>query len=418
MRAELESRWLVFNLVGMLGFAVQMAVLACLVRLLDVHYLVATAIAVEAAVLHNFCWHEHVTWRARRNGGWPTALRRLGAFHLLNGLISIGGNVALVRLLTGAAHWDLLAANAAAILACSAVNFAASERCVFRRAVPVVLVFFAIAPVRSVWAAGAERGGARAAGDGGAAIAVDLRPGTIEAWNTYDARVNGRFENASARSSPFFALDAFHIGGWRETAMRGAVAMSHIHRPDPGGGDVSVPDGRIHHWAGAIFVPNTSIQALLERLSQLAGDESHHYEDVIASRLLGHSGDEYRIYMKIERTKVITVTYNTEHLVRYHRYGSSRAGARSVSTRVAELEDAGTPREREKPVGQDGGYLWRLNAYWRYEAVNGGVLIECESLTLSRSVPALLRPFISGVVDGLARDSLERTLTGLRRILT
>jgi hypothetical protein len=200
--------------------------------------------------------------------------------------------------------------------------------------------------------------------------------------------------------------------------MHGGVAMTRIDRPDTGGGEVSVPDGRIHHWAGAIFVPNTSISALLDRLSRLAGQESRHYDDVIASHLVARNGDEYRIYMKLRRTKVITVTYNTEHVVQYRRIGPGRAAGRSVSTRIAELTDPGTERERERPVGRDGGYLWRLNAYWRYEAVDGGVLIECESVSLSRSVPALLRPFISGVVEGLARDSLERTLSGLRRMLT
>ena len=85
-----------------------------------------------------------------------------------------------------------------------------------------------------------------------------------------------------------------------------------------------------------------------------------------------------------------------------------------MATRIAELDDAGTPQEREKKAGSDSGYLWRLNAYWRYEAVNGGVLIECESVSLSRGIPFVLRPFVTGAVEGVARESLERTLTGLR----
>ena len=75
-------------------------------------------------------------------------------------------------------------------------------------------------------------------------------------------------------------------------------------------------------------------------------------------------------------------------------------------------------QEREQKVGSDSGFLWRLNAYWRYEAVNGGVLIECESVSLSRAIPFVLRPFATGAVEGVARESLERTLVGLRRYLT
>jgi hypothetical protein len=89
-----------------------------------------------------------------------------------------------------------------------------------------------------------------------------------------------------------------------------------------------------------------------------------------------------------------------------------------VATKIAELAEVGTPREREKPPGSDRGFLWRLNAYWRYETVPGGVLIECESVSLSRSVPLLVRPFVTGTVEGVARESLERTLAGLRAALT
>ena len=67
--------------------------------------------------------------------------------------------------------------------------------------------------------------------------------------------------------------------------------------------------------------------------------------------------------------------------------------------------------EREKPAGSDLGLLWRLNAYWWYEEVPGGVLVECESLSLSRGIPLLLKPFASGTVDRIARESMARTLT-------
>jgi hypothetical protein len=133
--------------------------------------------------------------------------------------------------------------------------------------------------------------------------------------------------------------------------------------------------------------------------------------------LIAKDGEHLRVYLKLRRTKVITATYNTEHDVEYRHLGPQRASSRSVATRIAELADAGTSAEHEKTAGNDSGYLWRLNAYWRYEQSNGGVLIECESVSLSRSIPTLLRPFISGVVEGVARESLERTLVSLRQVL-
>jgi hypothetical protein len=182
----------------------------------------------------------------------------------------------------------------------------------------------------------------------------------------------------------------------------------------PGAAEPSVPDGRIHHWAGAVFIPGVTLDHVLRYLRDRAGRESEAFDDVLTSKLIARDGERLKIFMKLRRESVITVTYNTEHLVEYRRLSDARASSRSVATKIAELEGAGTPQEREKPIGNDHGFLWRLNAYWRYEQINGGVIIECESASLSRSVPALLRPFVSGTVERIARESLQKTLVSLR----
>ena len=405
----LLQRWLRFNGVGALGIAVQLGVLAWLVRGAGAHYLWATAIAVEAAVLHNFWWHERWTWRDRQSGSGATLLQRAARFHLLNGAISLGGNLLIMRLLTGSLDVDPLGANIMAIIVCSIVNVGASEWLVFRRAAAAALVLLGVH-----LAAAAPLSAAGGTPDMGGS---ELRAHTLKSWTTYEQQVDGRYESSASSGAPFFAMDAFNVPDWRSTALQGGAPMVRIERARPGDPDVAVSDGKIHHWAGAIFVPNTSVDAVLKRLADLAGNEQKYYDDVIGSRLLAKAPDHYRIFMKLRRTKVITVTYNTEHDVRYRRLGDRRASARSVATRIAELENVGTPGEREKKIGSDGGYLWRLNAYWRYEAVNGGVLIECESVSLSRSIPFVLRPFATGMVEGVARDSLERTLNSLRKYL-
>jgi len=119
-----------FNGVGIVGFAVQLGVLALMLRL-HVHYLAATAIAVEAAVLHNFLWHQRWTWWDRPVAG-RERLARLGRFHALNGVVSLVGNVVLMRVLVGALGVPPIPANLAAVLACAIVNYTASDRLVFR----------------------------------------------------------------------------------------------------------------------------------------------------------------------------------------------------------------------------------------------------------------------------------------------
>ena len=134
-------RWLKFNLVGGLGIVVQFAALFLLKSVLHFNYLAATALAVEAAVLHNFVWHERFTWAERTQpvapGGngmqpsWRRSLPRLLRFHLANGAVSILGNLALMKLMVGQGHMNYLVANAIAIALCSLANFLVSEQWVF-----------------------------------------------------------------------------------------------------------------------------------------------------------------------------------------------------------------------------------------------------------------------------------------------
>jgi hypothetical protein len=250
-----------------------------------------------------------------------------------------------------------------------------------------------------------------AAGDGG-----PVKPATLAAWDAYEKQVDARYGRDGG--VPFFAGDTLGgPAGWRNEAVAGRVPMFQVQRSGPGAAPPDVPDGRIHHWVGATFVKGMTVAAVIDSLLAHAGKESQSYDDVIGSRLLSRDGDRVQVFLKLRRTKVITATYNTEHRVEYRRLGPSRGSSRSVSTRIVELADAGTPAEREKTADEDSGYLWRLNAYWRFEQTGDGVLIECESVSLSRAVPALLRPFISGIVEGVARESLERTLISLRKTL-
>mgnify|MGYP001561737806 FL=1 len=127
----LLRRWLKFNVVGAIGIFVQLAALALLRELLRFHYLAATALAVETAVLHNFVWHERWTWAERRTRG---VLGRLARFNFSTGLVSIVSNLVVMRLLVGWLGLHYLAANLLSIAAASLANFLLSELFVFRAA--------------------------------------------------------------------------------------------------------------------------------------------------------------------------------------------------------------------------------------------------------------------------------------------
>jgi len=128
---RITLRWLKFNAVGALGIGVQLIVLLGLKSGFHLSYQSATALAVEAAVVHNFFWHERYTWADRVKPSWRRSLPRLLRFNLTTGAVSIAGNLALMNLLVGLVHMHYLAANAIAIAVCSLANFLVSNEYVF-----------------------------------------------------------------------------------------------------------------------------------------------------------------------------------------------------------------------------------------------------------------------------------------------
>jgi putative flippase GtrA len=124
-------RWIKFNAVGAIGIVVQLAALAILRSWLKLNYLLATAIAVEIAVLHNFIWHERFTWADRPPARLTHSLIRLAKFNATNGAVSIVGNLLLMRLLVGQLKFNYVLSNCVAIAVCSLLNFLLGDRFVF-----------------------------------------------------------------------------------------------------------------------------------------------------------------------------------------------------------------------------------------------------------------------------------------------
>jgi len=129
---KLIYRWPAFCTVGALGIAVQLGTLHLLIHCLRIHYLAATGLAVETAVLHNFAWHKRWTWANRNISGFNETLKRLALFHLTNGIVSIVGNLLWMRFLVGTMGWNYLTANMTTIAFGALLNFWAGDRIIFR----------------------------------------------------------------------------------------------------------------------------------------------------------------------------------------------------------------------------------------------------------------------------------------------
>jgi hypothetical protein len=194
---------------------------------------------------------------------------------------------------------------------------------------------------------------------------------------------------------------------------RGEVIVTRGAARDASSNEISIDGGLINHWRGTVFVPKVTLDHLLSVLQEPQSDK-HKQEDVLSSRVLARNGDSQKVYLRLRRTKFVTVVYDTEYDVDYKRLAPDRALSNSISTKIVEIENAGTPKERALPEGNDHGYMWRLNSYWRYKQFEDGVLVEIESLTLSRNLPAIIGPLIRPIVNSTARESMSRTLASVR----
>jgi hypothetical protein len=247
------------------------------------------------------------------------------------------------------------------------------------------------------------------------ALPAELQARTVAAFDRYVQATEQRLKN----DPQFLWVDTLPASQQRavvETLRRGELVIEPLTTRQ-NGKEIDIPDGMVHHWIGVVFVPGATV----DRAVSLLQDYDHHAQiytpNVAASKLLSREGNNFRVYLRFMMKKVITVVVNSEHDARFTRDAPNRASSRISSTRIAEVEAPGTPSEREKPVGNDSGYLWRLYSYWRLLERDGGTYVQCESISLTRDIPAgfgwLIRPFVTSI----PRESLEFTLTTTRNVL-
>ncbi len=372
----MPSRSLAFVVVGGFGLTCQLIVLYVLVAA-GVPVPGASAAAVTAAILHNFLWHRRWTWRDRP-GTWPAQLVRFAG---LNGLVSLAGNVVLTSGLASAGV-PLVVASLAAVIICSIADSVLADRAVF---LAVLLAVAGAGPVE----------------------AAVLEARTVRAWEDYVRATESRI----TREEPDAGRQRPGADEWRRLRA-GELTLAERRTTRADGSTITVTDGAVHHWIGRVYLRGVRLAELLKELQ--APTSRRWMPAEVRSMTVTPAGDGLRVRMRVERDSVVDVTYDIEHRVRYTRHSPDHATSRSVSVRIVQVDDPGTPAERALPEGNDLGFLWRLNAYWRYTEVEGGVLVECESLALSRSVPLVVRGLAGPLNDRVSRESLANTLRALK----
>jgi hypothetical protein len=244
-----------------------------------------------------------------------------------------------------------------------------------------------------------------------------LRSETVRAFDRYLHLTEERNDTELQRGSALLWVDA--LPETQRTMAHAALERSEVEirqlNTVENGKPIACPGGLIHHWVGVVFIPRATLDDVLGVLQDYDRQSTYYAPDVERSNIESREGQHFRVFLRFRRHKVITVVLNTEHDVHYFRDAPGRAHSRSSATRIAEVENPGRSDEREKQPGQDGGYLWRMETWWRMEERDGGVYVQSEVASLTRDIPTGLGWLVGPFVTSIPKETLLFTLESTRR---
>jgi len=246
---------------------------------------------------------------------------------------------------------------------------------------------------------------------------VSLKQATTAAFDEYvqltEARNAGELQRGAGRLWIDSLNDPQRTQAY-EALKRGETKMQRLETRNSGE-KVGCPGGMIHHWAGVAFIPGAKLADVLRVLQDYNRHAQYYAPDVERSKTESQDGDHFRVFLRFRRHKVITVVLNTKHDIRYFHDSETQAHSRSSAVRIAEVENAGKNDEREKSPGEDGGFLWRMETWWRMEERDGGVYVQSEVVSLTRDIPAGLGWLIGPFVTSIPKETLTFTLDATRK---
>jgi len=249
---------------------------------------------------------------------------------------------------------------------------------------------------------------------------AELKDKTVKDFDRYVSETERRLD---ARDQPFLYIDGL-------TGDKKKEALEALRAGDPviaklettegkNKKKISIDDALVHHWVGVVFVRERSVSQAVALLQDYDRHATIYRPNVERSKTLSRDGDRFKVFLRFHMKKTVTAVVNSDHDAVFTREGSDRASSRIRSTRIQEVEDPGTSKEREKPVGKDYGFLWRLNSYWRFLERDGGVYIQCESLTLTRGIPwgvgFIVKPYVTEIPEETLDFTLKKTKEELER---
>ena len=240
---------------------------------------------------------------------------------------------------------------------------------------------------------------------------VQLNSRTLEAFDAYIQSAEMEMEQTLHGNCPF--LWSQRTPARAQEVRRGKVVAQFWYGRSP----IKVPSGLIHDWIAAAFIPDSTIQEIFAVIQDYDNHKNIYKPEVVDSKLVRREDQDFQIYLRLLKKKIITVVLDTDHEVHYRRVDRTRWVFRSYTTRIAEVENAGSHDERVLQPDTGYGFLWRLYSYWRFEERDSGVVLECRAISLTRDVPLGLGWAIEPIIQKLPKESLINTLEATRQAL-
>jgi hypothetical protein len=166
----------------------------------------------------------------------------------------------------------------------------------------------------------------------------------------------------------------------------------------------------LHHWRGTAFAPGAKAADFERLMRDFSSYPQHFFPQVLQAKVLTQGPDRMQAWMRVRQKHVITVVMDTTYDITFGQLDVQLGYSISESTRIAEIEAAGTGSERTLSANEDHGFLWRLNTYWSYAERDGGLYLQIEAISLTRSIPRGVGWAVQPYVESIPRESLEFTL--------
>jgi hypothetical protein len=233
----------------------------------------------------------------------------------------------------------------------------------------------------------------------------DPAPAAVAAFNSYTGVVESRLAQQHRSVDAFFASAS--AASQNDARLRKGELIVEQLTPSRGG---DLPGAMLHHWRGTAFIAGARAADFDRLMKDFSAYPQRFSPQVLQARVIAQDGYRIQASMRVRQRHVITVVIDTAYDITFGRLDAQHGYSISRSTRISEIDSPGTGAERVLNANEEHGFLWRLNTYWSYEERDGGLYMQIESVSLTRSIPRGLGWAVQPFVESVPRESLEFTL--------